>query len=196
MRANAGTSRIRIAVFIVAAISSAFSALATLALHIGQANVRIAAAAKIAAVFTANFAKRLSLISSPEENQYQQINPKHLQKTPLESRRLTRDPAANGRPRAAFAEHDVSQRDQTADQMRPVQSGKNIGVPAVKIFIDVEAARDQALPQDNLRGQETQSERHRNRNPDPEFVFEPSPQRAARNLDRHTADQDETRADP
>ncbi len=39
MSAKVGASRIRIAVLIVAEISSEFSALATLALHIGQANV-------------------------------------------------------------------------------------------------------------------------------------------------------------
>jgi hypothetical protein len=39
MRANVGASRIRIAVLIVAEISSEFSALATLTLHIGQASV-------------------------------------------------------------------------------------------------------------------------------------------------------------
>ncbi|HKC87231.1 MAG TPA: hypothetical protein VKG02_14705 [Blastocatellia bacterium] len=55
--ANAGASRIRIAVFIVAANSSAFSALAMFALHIGQAKVRAAAAAKIAAAFNNRFKK-------------------------------------------------------------------------------------------------------------------------------------------
>ncbi|HKQ90221.1 MAG TPA: hypothetical protein VJZ77_06035 [Blastocatellia bacterium] len=39
MSANVGASRIRIAVLIVAEISSEFSALATLALHVGQASV-------------------------------------------------------------------------------------------------------------------------------------------------------------
>ena len=80
MSANVGASRIRIAVLIVAEISSEFSALATLALHIGQANV-CAAPAKVAAALSNNkFAKRLSLISPPVEDQRQQVNPKAVQK--------------------------------------------------------------------------------------------------------------------
>jgi hypothetical protein len=76
MIASVGASRIRIAVLIVAEISSGFSAPATLALHIGQANVR-GAAARIAATLNNNkFAKLLSLISPPVENQRQQVNPK------------------------------------------------------------------------------------------------------------------------
>ena len=39
MSANVGASRIRIAVLIVVEISSEFSALAALALHMGQASV-------------------------------------------------------------------------------------------------------------------------------------------------------------
>jgi hypothetical protein len=83
MSAKVGASRIRIAVLIVAEISSEFSALATLALHIGQANVW-AAAAKIAAAHSNNkFAGRLSLISPPVEEQRQQVNPKAVQKVPV-----------------------------------------------------------------------------------------------------------------
>src|SRR6266540_1683499 len=107
MSANVGASRIRIAVLIVAEISSEFSALAMFALHIGQANV-CAAAARIA--------------------------------------------AAHSRPLAPFAQHHIAERDQAAYQVRAVQPGENISVPAVVIPVDVEAARDQALPQDELRG--------------------------------------------
>jgi hypothetical protein len=83
MSANVGASRIRIAVLIVAEISSEFSALATFALHIGQANV-CDAAAKIAAALSNNkFAKRFSLISPPVEEQRQQVNPKAVQKVPV-----------------------------------------------------------------------------------------------------------------
>ena len=83
MSANVGASRIRIAVLIVAEISSEFSALATLALHIGQPDA-CDAAAKIAAALSNNkFAKRLSLISPPVEEQRQQVNPKAVQKVPV-----------------------------------------------------------------------------------------------------------------
>lgn len=83
MSANVGASRIRIAVLIVAEISSEFSALATLALHIGQPNV-CDVAAKIAAALSNNkFAESLSPISPPVEDQRQQINPKAVQKVPV-----------------------------------------------------------------------------------------------------------------
>ena len=83
MSANVGASRIRIAVLIVAEISSEFSALATLALHIGQAKV-CGAAARIAAALNNNkFAKRLSLISPPVKDKRQQVNPKAVQKVPV-----------------------------------------------------------------------------------------------------------------
>jgi hypothetical protein len=83
MSANVGASRIRIAVLIVAEISAEFSALATLPLHIGQANV-CAVAGRIAAALNNNkLAKRLSLISPPEEDQRQQVNPKAVQKVPV-----------------------------------------------------------------------------------------------------------------
>lgn len=83
MSASVGASRIRIAVLIVAEISSEFSALAILDLHIGQANV-CAAAARIAAALSNNkFAERLSLISPPVEEQRQQVNPKAVQKVPV-----------------------------------------------------------------------------------------------------------------
>ncbi len=83
MSANVGASRIRIAVLIVAEISSEFSALAMFALHIGQANV-CAAAARIAAALSNNkFAKRISLILPPVEEQRQQVNPKAVQKVPV-----------------------------------------------------------------------------------------------------------------
>lgn len=83
MSANVGASRIRIAVLIVAEISSGFSALATLALHIGQANI-CGETVRIAAAFNNNkFAKRLSLISPPVENQSQQVNPKAVHKMPI-----------------------------------------------------------------------------------------------------------------
>ncbi|HEY8462310.1 MAG TPA: hypothetical protein VIM99_18120, partial [Blastocatellia bacterium] len=59
MSASVGASRIRIAVLIVAEISSGFSALTTLALHIGQANDRDAEA-RIAALNNNKFVKRLS----------------------------------------------------------------------------------------------------------------------------------------
>ena len=83
MSANVGASRIRIAVLTVAEISSEFSALATFALHIGQADV-CDAAAKIAAALSNNkFAKRLSLISPPVKEKRQQVNPKDIQKMPV-----------------------------------------------------------------------------------------------------------------
>ena len=83
MSANVGASRIRIAVLTVAEISSEFSALATFALHIGQAN-DCDAAAKIAAALSNNkFAKRLSLISPPVKEQRQQVNPKAVKKVPV-----------------------------------------------------------------------------------------------------------------
>jgi hypothetical protein len=63
MSARVGASRIRIAVLIIAEISSEFSALATLALHIGQANVCVAAAI-IAAALSDRSTKSLSLIRS------------------------------------------------------------------------------------------------------------------------------------
>jgi hypothetical protein len=82
MSASVGASRIRIAALIVAEISSGFSALATLALHIGQAN--ICGAARIAAAFNnKNFAKYLSLISPPVKEQSQQVNPKAVHKMPV-----------------------------------------------------------------------------------------------------------------
>src|SRR5262245_11797137 len=136
----------------VAAISSALSALATLDLHIGQANVCAAATSKVAVAFNKKFAERLSLISPPIEDQRQQVNPKPVQKMPVESGRVNRDAAAHGRPRAAFTQHDIAERDQTSDQMRPVKPGENICEPAVLIFVDVETARDQVLPEDDLRG--------------------------------------------
>lgn len=83
MSASVGASRIRIAVLIVAEISSEFSALAMLALHIGQANVCAAAAAIAAALSNNKFAERLSLISPPEEDQRQQVNPEAVQKMPV-----------------------------------------------------------------------------------------------------------------
>jgi hypothetical protein len=83
MSASVGASKIRIATLIVAEISSWFSALATLALHIGQANI-CGAAARIAAAFNNNkFAKRLSLISPPVEEQGQQVNPEAIHKMPV-----------------------------------------------------------------------------------------------------------------
>jgi hypothetical protein len=83
MSASVGASRIRIAVLIVAEISSWFSALATVALHIGQPNV-CGAAARIAARLNNNkFEKRLSLISPPVKDQRQQINPQAVQKMPV-----------------------------------------------------------------------------------------------------------------
>ena len=83
MSPSVGASRIRIAVLIVAEISSGFSALAMVALHIGQANV-CGAAARIAAPLSNNkFAKLLSLISPPVEDQRQQVNPKAVQKMPV-----------------------------------------------------------------------------------------------------------------
>src|SRR5262245_4056702 len=98
MSANAGTSRIRTAEFIVDANSPALSAWATHALHIGQANIRVDTAAIITAVFNDKIAKRLSLISSPEEDQHQQVNPKPVQKMPVEGSRVNRDTAPHGRP--------------------------------------------------------------------------------------------------
>jgi hypothetical protein len=83
MSARVGASRIRTAVLIIAEISSEFSALATLALHIGQANVCAVAAIIAAALSNNKFAERLSLISPPEEDQRQQINPKAVQKMPV-----------------------------------------------------------------------------------------------------------------
>jgi len=83
MSANVGASRIRIAVLIVAEISSEFSALATLALHIGQASVCVAPARIAAALSNNKFAERLSLISPPEEDQREQVNPKAVQKMPV-----------------------------------------------------------------------------------------------------------------
>jgi hypothetical protein len=83
MSASVGASRIRIAVLIVAEISSGFSALATLALHIGQPDIRGAAAIIAAALSNNKFAKRLSLISPPEEDQRQQINPEAVHKMPV-----------------------------------------------------------------------------------------------------------------
>ena len=83
MSANVGASRIRIAILIVAEISSEFSAWATLALHIGQANDCAAAAGIAAALNNNKFANRLSLISPPEENQRQQVNPKSVHKMPV-----------------------------------------------------------------------------------------------------------------
>jgi hypothetical protein len=83
MSASVGASRIRIAALIVAEISSEFSALATLALHIGQANVRAAAAKIAAALSNKKFAERISLISPPVEDQRQQVNPKAVQKVPV-----------------------------------------------------------------------------------------------------------------
>ncbi len=83
MSANVGASRIRIAVLIVAEISSEFSALATLALHIGQANVCAAAAGIAAALNNKKFANRLSLISPPVKDQRQQVDPKPIQKVPV-----------------------------------------------------------------------------------------------------------------
>jgi hypothetical protein len=83
MSANVGARRIRIAVLIVAEISSEFSALATLALHIGQASVCVAWARIAAALSNNKFAERLSLISPPEEDQGQQVNPKAIQKVPV-----------------------------------------------------------------------------------------------------------------
>jgi hypothetical protein len=83
MSASVGASRIRIAALIVVEISSGFSALATLALHMGQANV-CGAAAKIAATLNNNkFEKRLSLISPPVKDQSQQVNPKAVHKMPV-----------------------------------------------------------------------------------------------------------------
>jgi hypothetical protein len=83
MITKVGASSIRIAALIVAEISSEFSALATLALHIGQPNVCVAAA-RIAATLNNNkFAKSLSLISPPVEDQRQQINPKAVEKMPV-----------------------------------------------------------------------------------------------------------------
>ena len=83
MSANVGASRIRIAVLIVDEISSEFSALATLALHIGQANVWAAVAKIAAALSNKKFAERISLISPPVEDQRQQVNPKAVQKMPV-----------------------------------------------------------------------------------------------------------------
>ena len=83
MSANVGASRIRIAALTVAEISSEFSALATFALHIGQPNVCDAAAEIAAALSNNKFAKRLSLISPPEKEQRQQVNPKAVQKVPV-----------------------------------------------------------------------------------------------------------------
>jgi hypothetical protein len=83
MSANVGASRIRIAVLIVAEISFEFSALATFALHIEQANVCDVAARIAAALNNNKFANRLSLISPPVEDQRQQVNPKAVQKMPV-----------------------------------------------------------------------------------------------------------------
>ena len=83
MSANVGASRIRIAELIVAEISSEFSALATLTLHIGQANVWAAAAKIGAALSNKKFAERFRLISPPVEEQRQQVNPEAIQKVPV-----------------------------------------------------------------------------------------------------------------
>jgi hypothetical protein len=83
MSANVGASRIRIAVLIVAEISSEFSAFTTLALHIGQPDVCAAATAVAATLNNKNFANRLSLISPPVKDQRQQVNPKPVQKVPV-----------------------------------------------------------------------------------------------------------------
>jgi hypothetical protein len=83
MSASVGASRIKIAVLIVAEISSGFSALATLALHIGQANICGAAARIAAALNNKKFAKYLSLISPPVKDQSQQVNPKAVHKMPV-----------------------------------------------------------------------------------------------------------------
>jgi hypothetical protein len=83
MSANVGASRIRIAVLIVAEISSEFSALATLALHIGQPDVCDAASGIAKTLINNKFANRLSLISPPEKDQRQQVNPKHVQEVPV-----------------------------------------------------------------------------------------------------------------
>jgi hypothetical protein len=83
MIASVGASRIRIAVLIVAEISSWFSALATLALHIGQASVGAAAATSAATLNNKKFAKRLSLISPPVKDKGQQVNPEAVHKMPV-----------------------------------------------------------------------------------------------------------------
>ncbi len=83
MSANVGASRIRIAALIVAEISAEFSALATLALHIGQADARDATAIVAAALSNKKFVKRLSLISPPEEDQRQQVKPEAVEKVPV-----------------------------------------------------------------------------------------------------------------
>jgi hypothetical protein len=83
MSAKVGASRIRIAVLIAAEISSEFSALATLALHIGHPNAGAAAASVAAALNDNKFAKRLSLISPPVKDERQQINPKAVHKMPV-----------------------------------------------------------------------------------------------------------------
>ena len=83
MITNVGASSIRIAALIVAEISSEFSALATLALHIGQPDVCVAAASIATALNNNKFAKRLSLISPPVKEQRQQVNPKAIQKMPV-----------------------------------------------------------------------------------------------------------------
>ena len=75
MIASVGASKIRIAILIVAEISSGFSALATLALHIGQPDICGAADTITATLNNNKFAKRLSLISPPVKDQRKQVNP-------------------------------------------------------------------------------------------------------------------------
>jgi hypothetical protein len=57
--------------------------LATLALHIGQPKVCAAAIGIAKTLINNKFANRLSLISPPEKDQRQQVNPKRIQEMPV-----------------------------------------------------------------------------------------------------------------
>lgn len=88
MIASVGASRIRIAALIVVATSAAFSAFATFALHIEQAKARVAMTVRIVVEFNIDFVKRLKLTSPPVKNQNQKINPKPVQKMPVQRCRV------------------------------------------------------------------------------------------------------------
>src|SRR5262245_60129537 len=135
MSASVGARRNKIAVLIVAAVSAPFSAFVIFVLHIGQASARAVARPRTAEMSKDNFTKRLNRISPPEEDQYQQIDPKPVQEMPVQNGRVNRDSPSDRCPFAGVAQRHECERDQSADQVRPMQPGKNVRVPAMMVFV-------------------------------------------------------------